>query len=293
MAAGTTSSLMAVPVILKFALVGGGAFAIATAAILHFKTDSVGTTANNSASPRPAVAASSSLSPEEKAHLLKPKVDPQAYQKLRERHDRSVAAQNITNGMKGDLSNWLRDEPGVKKFGGAIQATLAPGETLVSGGWLSPSGKRLLVFVTPVLIDAAGNRLLEAAHAEQLAMESKFIELPEDLLDQLNLGAFKVDGKESSLQQKISAQEAHALVQAFEKSDGVDLLTAPKIISLLGRQAHVSVVEPQVIEGEERTIGPMADFLPKLSADGKSVDIVQVTQISMPANAGIFKSDSK
>jgi hypothetical protein len=82
---------------------------------------------------------------------------------------------------------------------------------------------------------------------------------------------------------RFSAPEFRSLINALEgglpgldglsHTDGSEILSAPRVTTLLGRQAHVAVQENQMIAGRNQALGPSLDVMPTLSADGGAVDI--------------------
>jgi hypothetical protein len=74
-----------------------------------------------------------------------------------------------------------------------------------------------------------------------------------------------------------------SLLNSIGQSPGADLLSAPSVVTLLGRQAQVAVQDSEMIAGKNQLLGPSVDFLPTLSADGKSVDLVVIARYSIPA----------
>jgi general secretion pathway protein D len=102
------------------------------------------------------------------------------------------------------------------------------------------------------------------------------------------------------------------VIRALEQRDGTDLLSAPKITTLSGRQAHMEAVEPRSIVVGNQTqfatgggalgaggvgavgggigagiqpavslvpLGPMLDVVPYVSADGYSIQMTIIPQI--------------
>src|SRR5437867_3464231 len=64
-----------------------------------------------------------------------------------------------------------------------------------------------------------------------------------------------------------------ALANALENTPGVNVLSAPKVSTLDGRQAQVKVGSLRTIGGETYELGPIVDIVPRVSPDGVSVDL--------------------
>ncbi len=78
------------------------------------------------------------------------------------------------------------------------RALLAPRQTLVTGGWTTPAGKRALFFIQPE-IDGAD------VQAGQVTLRTRIVELPEAALTQLGLDGLKSAGKHGSSQAILTA----------------------------------------------------------------------------------------
>ena len=60
-------------------------------------------------------------------------------------------------------------------------------------------------------------------------------------------------------------------------------LSAPRVTTLLGRQASISVSDTRMIAGKNQTLGPSLNLLAALSADGVSVDLDAIAQYTEAA----------
>jgi type II secretory pathway component GspD/PulD (secretin) len=89
----------------------------------------------------------------------------------------------------------------------------------------------------------------------------------------LGLKSFFVAQNDSKLALKYSYAQMQSLMDAIKANSGADILSAPRVVTLAGRQAVVAVTEVQTIAGKKETLGPSIDLLPSISADGVSVDL--------------------
>jgi len=162
--------------------------------------------------------------------------------------------------------------------------TLAPDETLVTGGWSFEAGKRVFVFVTPEWIDPAGNRIQAPQGASpQVQITAEFVEASDQDMEKLGLKSLFVAQNESTVSEKYSSAQMQPLMDAVKARDQIDILSAPKVITLAGRSCHIAAQAAQMISGKSVPIGPSLDLLPTVSSDGKSVELVGLVQVVQAA----------
>ena len=178
------------------------------------------------------------------------------------------------------VDDWMKDEPGVKKFRAMHNfASLGPDHTVIMGGWTIRGGTRLVVFITPTMIDASGNRVAPPFSAQtQIQIDSKFVSVPEQALVKLGLQTLLTGKNESQEALICSDSQFRSYISAIQNSDGADVLSAPRVTTSLGTQAKVSVQDTKVIAGKNQALGPSLDVLPKLSSDGASVDLLAIAR---------------
>lgn len=167
--------------------------------------------------------------------------------------------------------------PPVDTFTATVRVTLAPQQTLVTGGWRFPNGKRGIVLVEPVLIENAGA-------VAQVEVHTRFVEMPDDALGTLGLEALRAGGKETGGQAVYDADQAQILLKALEQLPGVNVLSAPTVSTLDGRQAQVNVVSNTDANSTAPEVGPSLSIIPKLADDGMSMNLSVIAQMRMKAN---------
>ncbi len=160
----------------------------------------------------------------------------------------------------------------IVSFSTNVVAELKNQETLVTGGWEITPGKTVFALITPSFIDAVGNSIAIAKEGGQITLGTKFVEFAMDRMDaestmKLNSG-------------RLSTADAQSLIEHFEKTDGVDILSSPNITTLDGRQSQVSVGETIDVQGEKIQLGPVVNFIPTISADGTSVSLRLQTTVT-------------
>jgi hypothetical protein len=193
-----------------------------------------------------------------------------------------VAVKTLTNSpprtTAAGVDDWLKEEPGVKKFRAAHKfVSVGQNQSLIMGGWPAEAGKHLLVFITPTMIDSAGKRLAPPFSAtSQILLDSKFIEAPDQVFADLGLQTLFTEQNDSKEAVQCSDVEFRSYIQAMQQHSGADLLSAPRVTTTLGVEAHLPMQETEMIAGKEHKLGQEVDFLPTLSSDGKSVDILVI-----------------
>jgi Flp pilus assembly secretin CpaC len=187
--------------------------------------------------------------------------------------------------MKADFDDWMKEDPGVKKFGAARQVySIGPGETVIMGGWSPNAGQRMLVFITPTMIDAAGNKLSPPFDAQsEIQIDAKFVEAPGDIFAKLGLQTLFTEQNSSTETVRCSDSEFRSYLNSIEQSAGANVLSSPRVTTALGCQAAMSVGDTRMIAGKNQHLGPSLNLLPTLSADGVSVDLTAIAQYSEAA----------
>jgi hypothetical protein len=177
----------------------------------------------------------------------------------------STAASASTNQPASEL---------VHRFAANIEMTVPPEQTLVTGGWKLPSGKHGLFFIEPVAVDAVGNRVGDASSANQVVVQARIVELPEETLARYGLTALKNDAVETGGKMLLGQPELKELFSALEQEPEVSVVAAPRVITLSGRQAQIKIADAHTTHtGEFYETGPVLDIVPSIAADGRSIDL--------------------
>jgi hypothetical protein len=165
----------------------------------------------------------------------------------------------------------------VETYSASLRASLASRQTLVTGGWSTADGKRTLLLLEPVVG--------EGEMAGQVTIQARFAEMPEDVLAKVGLDGMKSDAKESTAQSILGPEQAAHLLAALENSPGVNVMSAPRVSTLDGRQAQIKTVNLRTFgPGEIHELGPVVDVVPYLSADGRSVDLTVIAQLKLESS---------
>jgi len=154
---------------------------------------------------------------------------------------------------------------------------LAPGQTAVTGGWSTQPGKRLLIFVQPEIIGAGP--------PTQILLQAKLIEMPEGVITDIGMDALRAEQKESSSLGMLNKEQAESILKQLEETAGVELLSAPRVATFDGKQARVQMSQTKMIGGSNQQVGPVIEFIPRMSADGSAVDLTISAQLRMAVPA--------
>lgn len=166
--------------------------------------------------------------------------------------------------------------PPVETYSATAHAVVPWKQTLITGGWTLPSGKRALVLIQP--------HPVEGDQVGQIELQTRIIEMPDSGFAQFGLDGMKTDNKLSSFSGLLTVEQTDAVIKALEQMEGVTVLSAPKVTTLSGRQAQVKVVDVKTApSGEKYEVGPSIDMVPQISADRRSVDLTVSAQLKIPS----------
>ena len=291
--AGSVPSFLKLLAMKKLSLAAVGVLALSTAAVLVVRNWPNADPQTGAAAPPTAAAQAAPGQPGGAAPPAATAGDPDIFNKIVQRHDEqvraregqdAVAARAAKDKRDADLADWMKEEPGVKKFGAARHVSMGADETLIMGGWSPHAGQRMLVFITPTMIDPAGNKVAPPLDTQsEIQIDAKFVEAPGDIFAKLGLQTLFTEQNSSTEVVRCSDAEFRAYINSIEQSDGADVLSAPRVTTLLGRQAGISVGDTTMIAGKNQTLGPSLNLLPTLSADGLSVDLTAIAEFTEAA----------
>jgi type II secretory pathway component GspD/PulD (secretin) len=133
--------------------------------------------------------------------------------------------------------------------------------------------------------------------AQQVNIRAKFVEMPNDQVPAL-LGDITITtNREEASTGILTAPQARRLFKQLEQTKGVEILTAPDVTTVSGRQAQLQTVEirtivtgavPVVTNGVTTNIfqtsalpyGPSLDVVPYVAADGYTVQLTLIPTVS-------------
>lgn len=110
------------------------------------------------------------------------------------------------------------------------------------------------------------------AEPKQIMVDTRFVELkPELAAKGAQLG--RLPENLAGFAEILSPADMSSLMDEATHSTGVDLLTAPKVTTLDGREAQISITETHTVNGEQVEVGPSLGVFPVLSKDASSVTL--------------------
>jgi hypothetical protein len=187
-----------------------------------------------------------------------------------------IAAQEA-NELKKDwsaMTNYVAHLPPVKTFVATTMATVPWKQAIVTGGWKTPSGKRAIVLAAPE----------RGEDAQQLTIKSYVLEYAEDVGKTLELPQFKIaaDGGQAAYgAHPLTADQFEVLMKAARNNEGVEIVATPTITTANGRMAEAQALDiHSVAFGGQYSTGPVLNFIPTISPDGKSVQMVITARLN-------------
>lgn len=171
----------------------------------------------------------------------------------------------------------ISSTPPVMTFLSATTNVISWNQAIVTGGWIIPSGKRVLTITTLQPVD----------NGRSLDIKSTMLGYPEDTGKTLGLDQFNVDGQTTTTANTMDRNRAAAILKAVQRSNGANILTQPEVTTESGRQARVEVTDNiRTPSGEKYSTGPVIDYIPTISADGQSVRMVIVSTLKEAIQPG-------
>jgi RNA polymerase sigma factor (sigma-70 family) len=184
-----------------------------------------------------------------------------------------AAAIKVSDANQNPGTNNVETEKAPEMLNASVDARVGNGQMLITGGWTYQPGKRLMVLVTPTIDNGS------------VDFKTQLVELPEGVMDQLGLQSLKSESAEGATEKPVNfsmifnQDAAKTFVKVLEGTDGVDLLTAPGIVTADGRQAQIQVLKGVGHENDSEPLH-VIDLLPHVTADGKSVDLMLQAHIT-------------
>jgi hypothetical protein len=164
----------------------------------------------------------------------------------------------------------------VQTFTATVGATIGWRSTLVMGGWPTQPGKRSVFLVQPEL---AG----EAKQSGSILVKTRILEMPDEVFAQMGLDGLRTEGRLSSSHVVLTPEQTEAIVKALETTAGVDVLSAPRVLTSNGVAARVSIGDTKTSpSGESYQTGPSLEVLPTVSADPANVRLDVSAQLRLP-----------
>lgn len=118
--------------------------------------------------------------------------------------------------------------------------------------------------------------LEEKSEPALVMIEGKFIEITPEQLQELRTSGIPIPTGDFAAE--LSPEQMETALKYFSETAGATLLAAPKVTTLEGRQAQISVTKSHQVNGQEFMTGPIISALPKVSPDRSGITLeVQAT----------------
>ncbi|MHB1309180.1 MAG: RNA polymerase sigma factor [Limisphaerales bacterium] len=143
-----------------------------------------------------------------------------------------------------------------------MKARVRDGETLLTGGWTTADGRRGVMMVSPRIgTDASDSE-------SQITITFTLLEGLESAFAEAGLGDLRGDEGGAAVHRSMGAAAAEALLRQLAATGEVDLLAAPRVSALDGRQA-------QITTGSGDGMTTSIDVIPKMDGgdDGAGVEM--------------------
>ena len=117
-----------------------------------------------------------------------------------------------------------------------------------------------------------------------MLIEARFVQIPDEAMAQLGLEAFQAPQSDTAVGSLINEQELRSILQELERTQGADVLSAPRVSTVDGRQAQISILELKNLPGVDGpvSLGPSVDVVPTVAPDGRSIDLTLLAELNLP-----------
>lgn len=197
-------------------------------------------------------------------------------------------------GAVGPLDSLTNAPSAVRGWFESLGVMFTPPKTVFVGG----GGSRLWVRATLAELDIIENAVqVINTKPPRVRIRSKIVEMPNDQFDEFLRKTLSVTNKMVAFTGLLAEPQAKAVFETLEQQTGVDILSAPEVLTLIGRQAQIHIVdmksvvtgtEPIVINGiitnvfktEQMQVGPKLDVTPRVSSDFISIQMTLTASVT-------------
>ncbi len=152
--------------------------------------------------------------------------------------------------------------PPVRTYTTTTHAQLKPDEIMVTGGWATHAGSSVWIILTPSISGP------DSTTPNVINIEQKILEVPDQAARNLGLAELRTNQTETTQNGILAGPQAEAFWQQLEASEGVALLSSPKVSTVSGRQAQISALEAVIIDEKTFNLGSTVDILPTILDNG-------------------------
>jgi hypothetical protein len=164
--------------------------------------------------------------------------------------------------------------PYTRVFGRKLNATVPAGHGLLFGGWPNEAGKQTFAMAVPTRDPDGG---------ETVTIQAKLFELTDEALSKLDTATLV---RAASQQATMNPDQLANFSKSLETTPGVSVLTSPTLSVFSGREGRVSISNHMTVPGTSTVLelGPTIEFIPKLGADGSTVELAVDAKLTLPNN---------
>ncbi len=146
-------------------------------------------------------------------------------------------------------------------FRGTVR--MGGGQTFITGGWAMEDGRRGYAFVTPT-VGPNGD----------VTIEAKLLAVPETAVNSTGLAGFLTQEREADRYGLTDPNLTRSVLESIQKLQGVDVLSAPRVITTAGAPAAIAIGDTTKPGGAIRL-----DFNPRMATDGSGLDMQMDLQL--------------
>jgi len=148
------------------------------------------------------------------------------------------------------------------QYSANVRVTVPWNQTVVTGGWLLPSGNRAFVLATP-------SREEDAA---RLRIETQIVELPQATAERFGVDGPNAEEREVRYSVVFAADQVQALLKPLRDSGAARVLSGT-VSANLGMLNEIQL----------GTAGPVLDFIPiRDSSDGSGIELQLTAKLNVP-----------
>jgi RNA polymerase sigma factor (sigma-70 family) len=190
--------------------------------------------------------------------------------RLREEADSAAVELKEAKEFRAAVSELYSNTPPIRTFVSTATVTALWDQTIVTGGWKLPSGRRAVFLMA----------LEPGEGQQQLSVRSKVVEYTDNVA---GFAQFNTDTESVSTTQLLDSGQVEALLKAAADSKESEVVSSPILTTVSGQQAKVQVTGKfESPSGEYYSTGLTLNLVPTIAADGQSVQLVFASQLNYP-----------
>ncbi|MGB6222461.1 hypothetical protein [Haloferula sp.] len=138
----------------------------------------------------------------------------------------------------------------------AVNAVVAQGESLVTGGYQLADGRYELTFITPKGIDQTGR----SPGTDQILIEARSMVVDDAFVEESGLGTLATNAR-NTLQhaEAWSGDDVFNTFKSASEAEGVEMSASPTVVSLPNQPFKVEMIDS---DGKGYSLSGEADFMP-------------------------------